>query len=1004
MTSVPCPTGSLAEEPLVSVIVRSLGRPTLNEALDSIARQTYPNVEIIVVDAAGHGFPSMATSLGPRTMRVASTGAPLRRSAAANLGLDATRGAYLIFLDDDDLFDPGHVASLVETLRASPNHVAAYAGVRIEDRAGRTLGVYDQDFAAARFMTGNFIPIHAILFRREVLARGCRFDEEFDSYEDWDFWMQLARLSDFVRRPGVSAVYRAHLGESGMAANEPHLLPLQRQARLTVWRKWWPQWSVEDFDRAVADMQARADRADAQRADLAHERDALASALQDARRHMVDLQTQVEDLQAGVDVRDREIEALHTAARERDEHIAAQQARIDDMLRSTSWRVTAPLRAVGHRLRGLRQRAAVLHAALPRQDRGLLALAWKVASVLSREGPKGLRLRLRATELLHANLAPRALRARRSVGSAPQLPTLESIDLDRFEIFFIDVFDTALLRLLRRPADLFDYVAWRNGDAGFRQRRVLGETRARQQHATRRDVTLAQIYNNLPDCSADTEIDAELRLCVPNPPLRAFHDRLLAAGKKVYFVSDMYLDKPTVARLLEHNGYAGYTDLYVSSDDDLIKGDGSRFEALKRELPGCEQRAIHIGDHPLSDYERPRAHGFAAHRLLPAELDFAHDPFIDTKLEALDAADSLGLSFMLGSLRYWKAGFDAPPPYWRQFGFLYGGALVAAFCGFVRDQVRGRGLSSSRVFFLARDGDIMSRVSRVLFDDIEPVYLLASRRCMSLPSMRTLAEPDDADALRLFTTPLGVSGPHDVIERFGYSDLHGLEADLRALPADTARWTDADVRRSLLRHRDALLAKAAAEREVLLEYLDAMRFFEQPDIAIADVGWGGSIQNALHKLLVLGGRDDARLHGFYLGVNAGALHRTAKTGYLFDGDQSGFVDYLNLIELLTASPLDGVVRIARTDSGYAAVPARATDHERRRQTTAAQIQQGILDFAAIALERCDGDLRFMRTEDFRLLFGTLQNYPSQDDVRELGALRHAMTLGNHFDQQVLKGR
>ena len=50
--------GVIAVAPLVSVIVRTIGRDTLVEALNSIVCQTYPNIEIVLVDASGAGSPA----------------------------------------------------------------------------------------------------------------------------------------------------------------------------------------------------------------------------------------------------------------------------------------------------------------------------------------------------------------------------------------------------------------------------------------------------------------------------------------------------------------------------------------------------------------------------------------------------------------------------------------------------------------------------------------------------------------------------------------------------------------------------------------------------------------------------------------------------------------------------------------------------------------------------------------------------------------------------------
>ena len=122
--------------PLVSVIIRSMDRPTLSDALDSVALQTYPNIEVVVVDAKGENHRKISKWCGRFPLRIFSAGSRLKRSLAANFGLDSASGEYFIFLDDDDLFDPDHIANLVETLKNSKNCSVAYAGVRVENETG----------------------------------------------------------------------------------------------------------------------------------------------------------------------------------------------------------------------------------------------------------------------------------------------------------------------------------------------------------------------------------------------------------------------------------------------------------------------------------------------------------------------------------------------------------------------------------------------------------------------------------------------------------------------------------------------------------------------------------------------------------------------------------------------------------------------------------------------------------------------------------------------------
>src|SRR5262245_21923057 len=111
------------EEPLVSVIVPTRDRPTLlARALASIDAQTFCAGEIIVVDDGSQnppheviaGFPSVRLIVLPRRGGAA---------AARNVGIRASRGEFVAFLDDDDAWLPSKLERQVELLAASPPDV-----------------------------------------------------------------------------------------------------------------------------------------------------------------------------------------------------------------------------------------------------------------------------------------------------------------------------------------------------------------------------------------------------------------------------------------------------------------------------------------------------------------------------------------------------------------------------------------------------------------------------------------------------------------------------------------------------------------------------------------------------------------------------------------------------------------------------------------------------------------------------------------------------------------
>ncbi len=328
-----------AASPLISVIVRSMDRPSLERSLASIAAQDWRPIEVVLVNARGPAHGPTPATLGDLPVRRIDTGAPLQRSAAANAGLAAAQGGSLIFLDDDDLFLPGHLARLQRALQEHPQALAAHADVaygREEDGAWHTAHLFADDFDRDRLRFENFLPLHAALVRRSAIDElGCRFDESLDLFEDWDWWLQLSRHGQFVRVPGVSARYLAAAdGGSGVFADQPHTAamrerllhkwlaldtPADRMAQLDALRAHFR--SARRQAELLASRQREFEQATAQIEDL---RQVLA-----AREH--DLQqgaAQRDDLRALVAAREEELQAAAAQLADQQALVAAREREI----------------------------------------------------------------------------------------------------------------------------------------------------------------------------------------------------------------------------------------------------------------------------------------------------------------------------------------------------------------------------------------------------------------------------------------------------------------------------------------------------------------------------------------------------------------------------------------------------------------------------------------------------------------------------------------------------
>lgn len=226
---------------LVSILVRSMGRKYLDRALRSIDLQTYPNIEIVVVNALGPDHPEIASTRARFPLRVVTkeNTAPgqslhLDRAEAANLALDSASGDWLLFLDDDDSIDPDHIHKLVTASRNAPERRAFHTGIACLDEQGVETGViFDHTVDRVVLAAGNQLPIHAVLFSRALVALGCRFDESLNTYEDWDFWIQVSQYTEFGHVPGISGYYHL-VGNSGVHEHDQISDPLQE----LVLRKW----------------------------------------------------------------------------------------------------------------------------------------------------------------------------------------------------------------------------------------------------------------------------------------------------------------------------------------------------------------------------------------------------------------------------------------------------------------------------------------------------------------------------------------------------------------------------------------------------------------------------------------------------------------------------------------------------------------------------------------------------------------------------------------------
>lgn len=221
--------------PLVSVIVRTVDRPDyLRECLGSIAVQNYPNLEVIIVNDGGPPLKQLVERVSlPFPFQLVELIENRGRSYSGNIGIANANGEYLCFIDDDDIFYPFHISTLINNL-IKTNYKVAYSDAlqatqtacSYNEKIYTTIElnlVLSETFEFQDLLQRNFIPILTAVFHKSCIQQGCSFDINMEVLEDWDFWIQIAQNHDFLHIREITCEYRYRKDGTNTVGQMEHL-------------------------------------------------------------------------------------------------------------------------------------------------------------------------------------------------------------------------------------------------------------------------------------------------------------------------------------------------------------------------------------------------------------------------------------------------------------------------------------------------------------------------------------------------------------------------------------------------------------------------------------------------------------------------------------------------------------------------------------------------------------------------------------------------------------
>jgi len=208
----------VSDTPLVSVIIPCYRQARyLPEAIDSVFGQSYPAVEVLVInDGSDDDTESVARRYGERIRYVWRPNGGI--SAARNSGIQHARGAYLKFLDADDYLHPEQIARQIEAVGDSDNCVS-FTGVRLF-RDGHPEEHLDHVPPATALLPDLFKPLDwgsilGFLFPAHLVREVGGFAEGVTHAEDWYFACRIGLLDPcFKVDPRVGCYYRQRAGSA----------------------------------------------------------------------------------------------------------------------------------------------------------------------------------------------------------------------------------------------------------------------------------------------------------------------------------------------------------------------------------------------------------------------------------------------------------------------------------------------------------------------------------------------------------------------------------------------------------------------------------------------------------------------------------------------------------------------------------------------------------------------------------------------------------------------
>ena len=199
------------DQPLISIVTPSYNQAQfLGETLKSVADQDYPRVEHIVIDGGSSDGSVDLIRAHAGHLRHWVSEPDRGQSHAINKGFALATGEVLTWLNSDDTFLPGALATVAGVFAARPDIDFVYGDFVYTDADGRPLRRRHlfKTMSYETLLYHDYLGQPAVFFRRSLLDKVGVVDEQLHYCMDWDLFLRMWRVCRPLHVPAVLATYR----------------------------------------------------------------------------------------------------------------------------------------------------------------------------------------------------------------------------------------------------------------------------------------------------------------------------------------------------------------------------------------------------------------------------------------------------------------------------------------------------------------------------------------------------------------------------------------------------------------------------------------------------------------------------------------------------------------------------------------------------------------------------------------------------------------------------